>query len=58
VSDTPDEAEAEAQVPGMTDAIDDEELLDPQPELDQPEGAEEDGPDPTDDAVDDSGDES
>jgi hypothetical protein len=46
------ENEAE-DLPALTHAIDDEELLDPQPLPDQPEGADEDGPDPTDDDVDD-----
>jgi len=36
----------ESELPQKTDAIEDEELLDPQPEPEQPEGAEEDGPDP------------
>jgi len=38
---------SEDELPEKTGAIEDEELLDPQPEPEQPEGAEEDGPDPT-----------
>jgi len=38
---------SEDDLPEKTGAIEDEELLDPQPEPEQPEGAEEDGPDPT-----------
>ena len=38
---------SEDELPEKTGAIEDEELLDPQPEPEQPEGATEDGPDPT-----------